>query len=69
MREVGSPVFIAYVAAEAHRADIESVTTEAMLLQAAQAEFYPFFNNEAAARDWLGYYQGHPRQTPPVPTA
>lgn len=69
VRELGSPIFIAYVAAEEHRADIESVTTEAMLLQAAQAEFYPFFfNNEAAAYDWLVYYHSHPSTKPAAPT-
>ena len=70
VREVGSPIFIAYVAAEAHRADIESVTTEAMLRQSAKAEFYPFFfSSEAAARDWLVYYQSHADQVPRVPSA
>lgn len=70
VREVGSPIFVAYVAAEAHRADIEGVATAAMLRQSAQAEFYPFFfKNEAAAREWLVYYQSHPGQAPPVPVA
>ena len=67
VREVGAPIFVAYVAAEAHRTDIESVATQAMLRQAAQVEFYPyFFNSETAARDWLLYYQAHPDQTPPL---
>ena len=67
VREVGAPIFVAYVAAEVHRTDIESVATQAMLRQAAQIEFYPyFFNNEAAAHDWLLYYQTHPEQTPPL---
>lgn len=70
VREVGAPIFVAYVAAEHHRADIESVATEAMLRQAAQVEFYPFFfSNEAAARAWLVYHQAHPDQLPLVQTA
>ncbi|RYY12290.1 MAG: hypothetical protein EOO36_17715 [Cytophagaceae bacterium] len=70
VREVGSPIFVAYVAAEIHRAEIESVSTAAMLRQSAQAEFYPFFfNSEAAAREWLAYYQSHPGQAPPTPVA
>lgn len=65
VQEVGAPVFVAYVADEAHRADIESIATEAMLRQVAQIEFYPyFFSNEVAARDWLVYYQTHPDQAP-----
>ena len=65
VREVGAPVFVAYVADETHRVDIESVATEAMLRQAARVEFYPyFFNDEAAARDWLIYYQTHPSLKP-----
>lgn len=70
VREVGAPIFVAYVAAERHRADIESVATEAMLRQSAQAEFYPFFfNNEPAARAWLVYHQTHPNELPLVPAA
>lgn len=65
VREVGAPVFVAYVADEVHRADIESVATEAMLRQVAQVEFYPFFfSDEAAAREWLLYHQAHPDQAP-----
>jgi hypothetical protein len=67
VREVGAPVFVAYVADETHRADIESVTTEAMLRQTAQIEFYPyFFSDEASARDWLAYYQANPEQKPSI---
>ena len=67
VREVGAPIFVAYVAAETHRTDIESVATQAMLRQAAQVEFYPyFFNSETAARDWLLYYQANPDQKPPL---
>ena len=52
VREVGAPVFVAYIADEAHRADIESVATEATLRHAAQVEFYSyFFSDEATARD------------------
>ncbi|RZK62725.1 MAG: hypothetical protein EOO59_01770 [Hymenobacter sp.] len=70
VREVGAPIFVAYVAAETHRAAIESVATQAMLRQVAQAEFYPyFFNSETAARDWLRYYQAHPAQKPPLTNA
>jgi hypothetical protein len=65
--EVGAPVFVAYVADEAHRVDIESVATQATLRHAAKVEFYPyFFSNENAARDWLLYYQAHPDQAPMV---
>jgi len=67
VREVGAPVFVAYIASEAHRADIESVATDATLRQAAEVEFYPyFFSDEVAARDWLRYYQTHPNQKPPI---
>ena len=67
VREVGAPIFVAYVAAEHHRADIESVATEAFLKQSAPAEFYPFFfSSEAAARAWLTYHQAHPEQLPPA---
>ncbi|MFD1873408.1 hypothetical protein [Hymenobacter bucti] len=67
VREVGAPVFVAYVAGEAHRVDIESVATDVTLRQTAQVEFYPyFFSNEAAARDWLLYHQEHPDQEPPI---
>ena len=67
---MGSPIFVAYVAAETHRTEIEDVATAAMLRQSAQAEFYPFFfNNEVAAREWLAYYQSHPEQAPPTPAA
>jgi hypothetical protein len=63
--ELGSPVFVAYVAGEIHRADIESTTTQATLRQSAQAEFYPyFFDNKEAASEWLLYYQLHPDQKP-----
>lgn len=65
VHELGSPVFIAYVAAEHHRAAIESAATEAILRQAAQVEFYPyFFDSEEAAREWLVYYQRHPGRPP-----
>lgn len=67
VHEMGAPVFIAYLVDESRRAVIESVATDATLRQAAQVEFYPyFFDNEAAARDWLLYYQAHPDQTPPI---
>ncbi len=67
VREIGAPVFVAYVANEAHRVDIESVATQATLRHAARVEFYPyFFSDEAAAREWLLYYQAHPDQTPAV---
>lgn len=65
--EVGAPVFVAYIADEAHRIDIESVATEATLRQIAQVEFYPyFFSDEASAREWLVYHQAHPDQKPAV---
>jgi hypothetical protein len=63
--ELGSPVFVAYVAKEAHRIDIEGVANDAMLRQSAQVEFYPYyFDNEQAAREWLVYYRTHPDQKP-----
>lgn len=63
--ELGSPVFVAYVADEEHRGHIESVATDVMLRQTAQVEFYPyFFNTEEDAREWLAYYQAHLDQHP-----
>ena len=62
---LGSPVFIACVANESHRAEIESLGTETLLRQQAQHEFYPyFFNNEAAAREWLADSQDHEHRPP-----
>ena len=58
VRELGKPVFVACVAAESSRAEIESVATQVRLRQQAQDEFYPyFFSDEAAAREWLAYHQ------------
>ncbi|WP_151087284.1 hypothetical protein [Hymenobacter baengnokdamensis] len=55
---LGRPVFLACVATEQNRADIESIATQVRLRQHAQEEFYPyFFNNEGAARDWLLYHR------------
>jgi hypothetical protein len=69
VRELGSPVFVAYVAEETHRVDIEGVASDAMLRQTAQVEFYPYyFDNEQSAREWLVYYRTHPDQTPGVPS-
>ncbi|GAC1379083.1 MAG: hypothetical protein NVSMB30_27080 [Hymenobacter sp.] len=62
---LGSPVFLACVASESHRAEIESVGTEILLRQQAQHEFYPyFFNNEEAAREWLADSQDHAHRPP-----
>ncbi len=62
---LGSPVFIACVANESHRAEIESLGTETLLRQQAQHEFYPyFFNSEAAAREWLADSQNHEHRPP-----
>ena len=62
---LGSPVFIACIANESHRAEIESLGTETLLRQQAQHEFYPyFFNNEAAAREWLADSQDHEHRPP-----
>jgi hypothetical protein len=62
---LGSPVFMACVASESHRAEIESIGTETLLRQQAQHEFYPyFFNNEAAAREWLADSQDHEHRPP-----
>jgi hypothetical protein len=67
VRELGSPVFVAYVASEIHRAAIESAATQATLRQSAHAEFYPyFFDSKEAAHDWLRYYQAHPDQKPAI---
>jgi hypothetical protein len=67
VRELGPPVFVAYVAHEKHRTDIEGDNTQATLKQSAQVEFYPyFFDNKEEARDWLLYYQAHPDQKPAV---
>ena len=62
---LGSPVFVACVADERHRAEIDSISTEALLRQQAQHEFYPyFFNDEAAARQWLTDSQDHEHRPP-----
>lgn len=62
---LGSPVFLACVASESHREEIESIGTEAILRQQARHEFYPyFFNDEAAARDWLADSQTYEHYPP-----
>ena len=62
---LGSPVFVACVSDERHRAEIESLSTEALLRQQAEHEFYPyFFNGEAAARAWLAESQDHAHRPP-----
>ena len=62
---LGSPVFMACVADESHRAEIESISTEALLRQQAEHEFYPyFFHDEAAARLWLADSQDHEHRPP-----
>lgn len=64
---LGSPVFVACVAAERHRTAIESIGTETMLRQQTRHEFYPyFFVNETDARIWLGQSQDH-KHRPPKP--
>ena len=62
---LGSPVFVACVADERHRAEIESIGTETLLRQQAQHEFYPyFFSDEPAARQWLADSQDHEHRPP-----
>lgn len=62
---LGSPVFLACVANESHRAEIDSMGTETLLRQQAKHEFYPyFFNNEEAAREWLADSQSHEYRPP-----
>ena len=62
---LGSPVFVACVADESHRAEIESMGTETLLRQQAKHEFYPyFFHDEAAARQWLADSQDHEHRPP-----
>ena len=62
---LGSPVFVACVASESHRAEIESIGTETLLRQQARHEFYPyFFNDEEAARLWLHESQDHEHRPP-----
>ena len=62
---LGSPVFVACVADESHRAEIESLSTETLLRQQAEHEFYPyFFHDEEAARAWLADSQGHTHRPP-----
>ena len=62
---LGSPVFLACIASESHREEIESIGTETLLRQQAQHEFYPyFFNNEEAAREWLADSQTHEHRPP-----
>ncbi|GAB3637108.1 hypothetical protein GCM10027422_26980 [Hymenobacter arcticus] len=56
---LGKPVFLACVATEQNKADIEGIAMQVRLRAQAQHEFYPyFFADEAAAREWLRYYQG-----------
>jgi hypothetical protein len=55
---LGKPVFLACVAIEQNRADIESIGMQVRLRAHAQHEFYPyFFDDETAAREWLAYHQ------------
>lgn len=62
---LGSPVFVACLADESHRAEIESIGTETLLRQQAEHEFYPyFFHDEAAARLWLAESQDHEHRPP-----
>ena len=62
---LGSPVFVASVANEHHRAEIESIGTETLLRQQAQHEFYPyFFSDEPAARQWLADSQDYEHRPP-----
>ena len=62
---LGSPVFVACVADERHRPEIDSISTETLLRQQAAHEFYPyFFNDEPAARQWLAESQDHEHRPP-----
>ena len=62
---LGSPVFVACVTDERHRAAIDSIGTETLLRQQAQHEFYPyFFTNETAAREWLSDSQDYEHRPP-----
>ena len=62
---LGSPVFVACLADESHRAEIESIGTETLLRQQAEHEFYPyFFHDEEAARGWLADSQDHAHRPP-----
>ncbi|MDB5267729.1 MAG: hypothetical protein JWP58_769 [Hymenobacter sp.] len=62
---LGSPVFVACVADESHRDEIESIGTDTLLRQQAAHEFYPyFFHDEAAARQWLADSQDHEHRPP-----
>ena len=62
---LGSPVFVACVAAERHRPEVEGMTTETLLRQQAQHEFYPyFFDNELNARAWLATSQNYEHHPP-----
>ncbi|MDO7844952.1 hypothetical protein Q5H92_01175 [Hymenobacter sp. M29] len=62
---LSSPVFMACVADESHRTEIESIGTETLLRQQAEHEFYPyFFSDEAAARLWLADSQDHAHRPP-----
>jgi hypothetical protein len=62
---LGSPVFMACVSDERHRAEIESISTETLLRQQAEHEFYPyFFHDESAARQWLADSQDHDHRPP-----
>jgi len=53
---LGRPVFLACVANKQNRADIEHLATQ--VRAHAEHEFYPFFfEEEAAAREWLAYHR------------
>lgn len=55
---LGKPVFLACVANEQNRADIESLAMQVRLRAHAEHEFYPyFFDDENAAREWLAYHR------------
>lgn len=57
---LGQPLFISYVLSPAHKAIADSPGVQATQCNCAAHGVYPFFfDNEAAAREWLAHQQAH----------
>jgi hypothetical protein len=57
---LGQSLFIAYVLSPTHKALADSLSVQATQCNCAAYGVYPFFfDNEAAARDWLAHQQAH----------
>ena len=61
---LGGSLFIAYVLSPAHHAIVNSPSTQATQLSCAAHDVYPFyFDQAAAAQDWLAHQQAHDELT------